>query len=42
MPGKADLIADWNGMLAHQIYELETPAFYWDKLPDLFNWLYGH
>ncbi len=42
MSGKADLFADWNGMLAHQIYELETPELYWEKLPDLFNWLYGN
>lgn len=40
MPGKADLIADWEGMLTHQIYELESPEFYWEKLSFLFNWLY--
>lgn len=42
MPGKADLIVDWKSMLAHQIYELESPEFYWEKLPVLFNWLYNH
>lgn len=41
MPGKADLIADWESMLAHQIYKLESPEFYWEKLPLLFNWLYN-
>lgn len=41
MQGKADLITDWDGMLAHQIYGLESSEFYWEKLPALFNWLYN-
>lgn len=41
MPGKEDLIADWHSMLAHQINELETPEYYWERLPSLFDWLYS-
>jgi len=41
MPGKNDLIADWNDMLAHQISGLEPWEHYWEKLPSLFEWLYG-
>lgn len=41
LPGKADLMADWDSMLAHQIYELESPDYYWEKLPLVFKWLYS-
>lgn len=40
MPGKSDLIADWDNMLAHQISDLESPGYYWEKLPEIFHWLY--
>ena len=40
LPGKADLNADWESMLSHQIYELKPPEFYWDQLPRVFKWLY--
>jgi len=38
---KADLMADWNNMLAHQIHSLESCEHYWKQLPELFAWLYG-
>lgn len=38
---KADLIADWHDMLAHQINPLEPYDYYWNQLPELFDWLYG-
>jgi len=38
---KADLMADWNDMLAHQIHSLESCDYYWSQLPELFAWLYG-
>ncbi|OGO93277.1 MAG: hypothetical protein A3F10_04450 [Coxiella sp. RIFCSPHIGHO2_12_FULL_42_15] len=41
MPGKSDLMADWENMLAHQISELGSPGYYWEKLPIVFNWLYN-
>ena len=42
MPEKADLLADWHNMLAHQIYDLEPPEYYWEKLPLVFSWLYNN
>ena len=39
--GKADLMADWNNMLAHQIHSLESFEYYWSQLPELFGWLSG-
>ena len=41
MPGKSDLMADWDDMLAHQIYGLQSPEYYWEKLPPVFSWLYN-
>lgn len=41
LPGKSDLFADWDDMLAHQIYGLQSPAYYWEKLPLIFSWLYN-
>lgn len=41
MPEKADLLADWNNMLVHQIYDLEPAEYYWEKLPPVFSWLYN-
>jgi predicted nucleotidyltransferase component of viral defense system len=40
MPGKSDLIADWDNMLVHQISNLEAPGYYWKKLLEIFHWLY--
>lgn len=37
---KADLIADWDDMLAHQINPLDSYDYYWSQLPELFGWLY--
>lgn len=39
MPERAYLETDWHNMLAHQIYALEPPGSYWDKLPAVFDWL---
>lgn len=41
MSSKADLVADWNDMLAHQINPLKPCEYYWGQLPGLFEWLYG-
>jgi predicted nucleotidyltransferase component of viral defense system len=40
-PDKLDLNSDWYSMLSHQIYALESPAFYWKQLPGIFSWLYS-
>ena len=40
MPNKSDLFTDWKNMLAHQIFELESPDYYWEQLPKIFQWLY--
>ena len=37
---KADLISDWENMLAHQINPLESYDYYWHQLSGLFGWLY--
>lgn len=38
---KADLMADWSNMLAHQIHSLKPSEYYWEQLPGLFAWLRG-
>jgi len=40
MPERADLITDWNGMLAHQIHDLESSESHWGKLHLIFEWLH--
>ena len=40
LPSKDDLSADWESMLAHQIFDLELSEYYWDQLPAVFRWLY--
>jgi predicted nucleotidyltransferase component of viral defense system len=41
LPGKDDLMLDWENMLIHQISDLESSEYYWDKLPTVFDWLYS-
>lgn len=38
---KQDLIYDWRDMLAHQIADLQSFEYYWEKLPEVFTWLNG-
>lgn len=40
LAGKEDLIIDWNDMLAHQIADLKSYEYYWEKLSSVFSWLY--
>ena len=37
---KEDLIADWENMLTNQIASLKPYSYYWDRLSDVFGWLY--
>jgi len=41
LPTKEDVHSDWNDMLAHQIGGLKPSQYYWEKLPLVFDWLYG-
>ncbi len=38
---KEDLIADWENMLTNQIASLKPYSYYWERLSDVFFWLYG-
>lgn len=38
-PEKAELISEWNIMLAHQINSLKPFDYYWSKLPEVLNWV---
>lgn len=40
MQAKEDLVNEWEQMLSHQIYELPSYQYYWNKLPHLLEWLY--
>jgi predicted nucleotidyltransferase component of viral defense system len=37
--GRAELEAEWNNMLAHQIADLPPLAHFWEELPAVFAWL---
>jgi predicted nucleotidyltransferase component of viral defense system len=41
-PSKNEILVDWNDMLAHQIADLESCEYYWEKLPSVFFWLYDN
>lgn len=38
-PEMAELQVEWQNMLAHQIYGLDSFDTYWQALPDFFEWL---
>ena len=38
---KAELDADWAGMLGHQLPALPPVAAFWDELPTVFAWIEG-
>lgn len=40
-PKRAELESEWDNMLGHQLTALPPLAHYWDRLPELFNWLAG-
>ncbi len=35
-----ELETEWVNMLSHQVPELPPFEHFWEKLPDIFNWLY--
>ncbi len=35
-----ELSVEWNNMLAHQISDLSSVSWYWDRLPEVFRWIY--
>lgn len=36
-----ELKNDWEDMLSHQIANLEPYDYYWERLPEVFEWLYA-
>ena len=36
-----ELSAEWNNMLAHQISDLLPVEYYWDRLPEVLDWVYS-
>lgn len=38
---RAELESDWENMLAHQLRDLPPLDWFWDQLPQLFEWLEG-
>jgi len=38
---KGELINEWENMLGHQLQALPPFEQFWDKLPNIFNWLEG-
>lgn len=40
-PKRAELESEWGNMLGHQLTALPPLAHYWDRLPELFDWLAG-
>lgn len=40
-PRRAELESEWSNMLGHQLTALPPLAHYWDRLPELFDWLAG-
>lgn len=40
-PAKAELEAEWDNMLAHQLPVLPPFEQFWDELPAVFDWLHG-
>ncbi len=41
-PHKAELISEWENMLAHQLQVLPPFEQYWEELPKLFSWIEGN
>lgn len=39
-PEHAELVAEWENMLAHQLPALPSFEQFWEELPDVFEWLY--
>ena len=35
-----ELTVEWDNMLAHQISDLLPVAYYWERLPEVLNWIY--
>lgn len=35
-----ELSAEWKNMLAHQISDLLPVEYYWDRLPEVLDWIY--
>ncbi|MBT9164984.1 MAG: hypothetical protein DDT23_00995 [candidate division WS2 bacterium] len=41
MPELAELEAEWENMLSHQVSSLPPFNYFWQELPEIFNWLYN-
>ena len=40
-PELQELTKEWESMLAHQIKDLQPYDIYWEKLPQVLDWVYG-
>jgi len=40
-PARAELVGEWDNMLAHQLPALPPVDLFWDALPEFFRWLAG-
>lgn len=40
-PARAELEADWDSMLGHQLPSLPPVSVFWDELPAVFAWMEG-
>jgi hypothetical protein len=40
MPERGELVSEWENMLAHQVPILPPLEQFWEKIPEVFSWLY--